>query len=120
MPAYRNLHLEKPEVNRLIYWMGPDTKDILGWFRGKLQFHEVERKYPGYIPKWWYYAEDHLNIPDPLFSESLTLPRKRGKRPKNEVEEKVEIQTVIVPDVIDRMVQVFIEEENDDFDGEFF
>lgn len=114
---YTNFHKSKPEVNRLIYWMGPNMKDVLGWFRGNCQFHEVERKFPGYIPKWWYYAEDHLNIPDPLFKASIPEePKKRGRKPKEEKKEDpiIEIKK-------DRMVQVIVEQdEEDDFDGEFF
>lgn len=124
MPDYKNFHEKKPEVNRLICWMGPDTKAILGWFRGKFNFQEVERKYPGYAPKWWYYAEDHLNIPDPLFKEELPVePKKRGRKPK--VVEK-DVQQISEPEPIpvlmDRMVQVIKEDEqeDDEFDGEFF
>lgn len=90
MSRYRNLHWEKPEVNQLVYWMGPNAKDILGWFRGNLQFQEVEKKYPGYIPKWWYPA-DEITIrehPDPLLNDEVI-----GK-PKKERKQKIEKEIV--------------------------
>jgi hypothetical protein len=117
---YTNFHEVKPEVNRLIYWMGPNMTDILGWFRGNCQFHEVERKHPGYIPKWWYYAEEHLNVPDPLFKESIPEePKKRGRKPKPEPFVNQSEPTIIKKD---HMVQVIVEKDpdDDDFDGEFF
>lgn len=96
MPQYKNFHIEKPAPNQLIYWMGPDMKDILGWFRGNLQFHEVERKFPGYIPKWWYPAESELNIPplNPAEKESV----RRSRKPKETqliLEEKKENPKII-------------------------
>jgi hypothetical protein len=121
---YVNFHEAKPEVNRLIYWMGPNMTDILGWFRGNCQFHEVEKKHPGYIPKWWYYAEEHLNIPDPLFKELIPEePKKRGRKPKVVEEDVQQIsEPEPIPVLMDRMVQVIKEDEQegDEFDGEFF
>lgn len=92
---YTNFHLEKPEINKLIYWFGPDGKDHLGWYRGPavgyLLLEEVERAYPGYVPKWWYYAEEELtlSIEDPRFPREK-IPLKRG-RPSKKVEEPVDL-----------------------------
>lgn len=117
---YINFHTNKPEENRLIYWMGPNMKDVLGWFRGNCQFHEVERKYPGYVPKWWYYAEEELSIqyPDPMVA-IISEPKKRGRKPKEDlviVQENPITEPNPVP-VKDTMVQVIVE---DDGSEEFF
>jgi hypothetical protein len=55
-----NFHICKPKLNQLIYWIGPTNRNILGWYRGGLQFEECEKKYPGYVPKWWYPAEPEI------------------------------------------------------------
>ena len=79
---YKNQHLEKPGVNQLIYWLGPDGKDHLGWFRGKYTYEEYERKFPGFLPKWWYAAEIGL-VPDPKAESNSLKINKKPKKEKN-------------------------------------
>lgn len=91
---YFNLHLEKPDPHKLIYWHGPNGKDILGRYRGKMKYEEVERKYPGFVPKWWYYAEEILNetIDDPMFPKAD--PRIAERLAKKEERERKKLEAL--------------------------
>lgn len=101
MPKYKNVYKTKPEINQLIYWMGPQATDILGWYRGGHRFDEYERKYPGYIPKWWYPADSELNIKDPL-DQTPPEPKKRGRKPKNEEQQKeIRVEKHQQPEILD-------------------
>ena len=82
---YNNFHVEKPEPNKLLYFFGPNGKDILGWYRdfGWLHFETVTGEFSGFVPKWWYYAENELaeSIEDPR-NPKPKVPGKRGRPAK--------------------------------------
>lgn len=84
---YINTHLQKPEIDQLIYWFGPNGKDILGWFRGKLTYEEYQKEFPWFVPKWWYPAEPGL-VPDPKYQEDKPLKIKRQYTKRKNIEKK--------------------------------
>lgn len=59
---YNNFHFNRPEINQLIYWLGPNTREVLGFFCGGTIFIEADGTQRGYYAKFWRPAseEDRL------------------------------------------------------------
>lgn len=53
MNKYKIFPVEKPELNQLIWYIGPVAKEILGYFLGSTTFVEADGTKKGYFAKYW-------------------------------------------------------------------
>lgn len=70
MQKYKIHPSESPEINKLIWYIGPTGKEILGYYIGKTFFVEADGKNRGYYAKYWRYADEQDSLlatwsPDP-------------------------------------------------------
>lgn len=55
---YQIFPVSKPELNQLIWYIGPIAKEILGFYLGATKFVEADGTYRGYFAKYWRAADD--------------------------------------------------------------
>ena len=83
---YKNFHVDKPEINQLIYWLDPQIKETLGFYLGSTIFIEADGTQRGYYAKYWRPANETDQLLVTWSPEKLDLPQKRKytKKPKSE------------------------------------
>ncbi len=78
---YKIFPVEKPEINQLIWYLGPTSKEILGYYLGGSSFAEADGTKRGYYAKYWRDADsiDHTLTswnPEP----KIIIKRKYNKK----------------------------------------
>ncbi len=82
---YKVFPSSKPEVNQLIWYLGPVGKEILGYYVGKTFFVESDGTNKGYYAKYWRPADEQDYLlptwsPDPVVDKKIKRNVKSKKK----------------------------------------
>ena len=87
MSKYQLFPMEKPEVNQLIWYVGPIAKEILGYYCGGTDFVEADGTKKGFFVLYWRAANEAdalLPTWSPLTESVLEKRKYTPRKPKDE------------------------------------
>jgi len=76
MTKYKNFHYDKPEPNTPVYFICPTGKEVLGLFKGKTWFEDMDGKYKNFTAKLWRNLDDS----ELRLVQMIDVPEERPKR----------------------------------------